>query len=148
MGNGQPQSDRNDEAAGGGMMAPGRGRLSAESARQMRAEAMQRLNDAQALRSELAGSGRLSATDLRDLDNAINGMRQLAGTGAYRNAQDLARIQQDVVAGMARFEYGLRRSLGGDTGEKVFLPTGSEVPAGFRSLVDAYFRSLARQTVK
>jgi hypothetical protein len=90
----------------------------------------------------------MSGTDLRELDNAITGMRQLTGNGAYRSAEELARIQQDVVAGMARFEYGLRRTLMGDDGEKVFLPSGGEVPSGFRSLVDAYFRSLARKTDK
>jgi hypothetical protein len=149
MGGGQQGNSSNPRAgdeqtmAGGGVVAP-TGRLSAETGRQMRAEAAQRLQEAEALRREMVGAGR-SAADVRELDAAINGMRQLAGTGAYRNAEELARIQQDVVAGMARFEYGLRRSLMGEDTERVFLPGSGDVPNGFRELVDAYFRSLSKK---
>lgn len=143
-GDSNAQRDGNQQMmSGGGVVAP-MGRLSAESSRQMRAEATQRLQEAGALRREMTASGR-TAQDVRDLDAAINGMRQLAGSGAYRNAEELARIQQDVVAGVARFEFGLRRSILGEDTEKVFLPGGGEVPNGFRSLVDAYFRSLSKK---
>jgi hypothetical protein len=132
------------QSGGGGMVAPPMGRISEETARQMRAEALQRLQEAQALRQELAKNGR--AGDLGKLDEAINEMKQLTGTGPYKNAEQLARIQQDVVAGMAQFEFGLRKALTGEAGEQVFLPGSGEVPAGFRDMVDAYFRSLARNS--
>ena len=126
-----------------GVVGPA-GRLSSESVRQMRAEAAQRLRDAEALRREIA-NGNGPGRDMRELDNAINGMRQLIAEGAYRDPAALARIQQDVVAGMARFEFGLRRAIMGEDTERVFLPGSGEVPSEFRALVDAYFRSLARK---
>jgi hypothetical protein len=112
----------------------------------MRAEAAQRLNDAQGLRREAAGSA--SDRELQALDDAIDGLRELTAGAIYDDPEALARLQQDVVAGMARFEYGLRRAVLGAETERVFLPGTAEVPSQFRKMVDAYFRSLARDPKK
>ena len=58
--------------------------------------------------------------------------------------QELARLQAAVSDGLRRFEFGLRRKIEGEIGD-VLLSGSDEVPAEFKSLVEEYYRSLARQ---
>ena len=58
--------------------------------------------------------------------------------------QELARLQAAVSDGLRRFEFGLRRQLDGEA-KDVLLSGSDEVPAEFKSLVEEYYRSLARQ---
>ena len=55
-----------------------------------------------------------------------------------------ARLQDEVVQGLKRFEFALRRELQLGS-ERVFLSGSEEVPATFRELVEEYYRALSRE---
>ncbi|CAN5773824.1 hypothetical protein BH23GEM9_BH23GEM9_37580 [soil metagenome] len=124
-------------------MAGGRGAVGVtpEQARQFRGEVRERLAEAQALRQELARSGR----DVAELDNVIRGLRSLEGGGVWDNASEVQRLQAALVDGVKQFEFGLRRDLLGSERDRLFLSGTDEVPEGFRKLVEEYYRALARE---
>ncbi len=49
-----------------------------------------------------------------------------------------------AVEDLKMFEYSLRRELQGTDPEKLRLSGSDDVPDGWRSLVEEYYRSLAR----
>ena len=56
---------------------------------------------------------------------------------------ELSRLQSQITEQMKRFEFGLRRQA--DANANAIVLTGTdEVPEDFRTLVQEYFRSLAR----
>jgi hypothetical protein len=122
---------------GGGGRAPAG--MADEQARQLRAEARERLAEAEALRRELNRDGR----DTAPLGEVVRGLRELQGEGARASPEQLARIQAEVAETMKAYEFALRRALLGDSREKLFLSGSDEVPEGFRSLVEEYYRRLA-----
>jgi len=46
---------------------------------------------------------------------------------------------------LKRFEFELRKKVGGDT-QQLFLSGSDEVPPGFRQAIEEYYRSLAKKT--
>ena len=118
----------------------GAGGLTAEDVRQFSREARERRADAEELRRSLAQQG----MGTRELDALIARMRALERQGAYANPEALERLQADVADGLKALEFALRRRLAGETGDAPRQGGGNDVPAGFRALVDEYFRSLAR----
>ncbi len=82
--------------------------------------------------------------EIGDLDEIIQAMRALDSLRDYADAEEIARLQTYVVEGLKRFEYRLRREIGADT-DQLFLAGSDEVPAGFRELIEEYYRWLARQ---
>jgi hypothetical protein len=109
--------------------------------RQFRNEAGQRLQDARALRSELAREGR----DVTQLDGVIRDLEALQRDRTYANPQEVARLLTNVVDGAKQFEYSLRRELQGEDAEQLFLSGSDEVPEGFRKMVEEYYKSLSRR---
>ena len=114
-------------------------RLTPEDIRQLRGEARQYGNDAQALR----GMIRPQDIEPRQLDEIIRALRQLEDERVYQNVAELARLQAFVAEGLKRFEFGLRRKADADKGS-VALTGSDEVPEAYRKLVEQYYRSLAR----
>jgi len=115
------------------------GRLTQEDIRQLRGEARQYSQDANALRGMLKGE----KIDPRELDEIVRALRQLEDERTYQNVQELARLQQFVAESLKRFEFGLRRKV--DADKNAIALTGSdEVPEEFRKLVEQYYRSLAK----
>ena len=128
---------------GGGGLGPrwpGTYAFTDEQIRQFRGELRERGVDAQELRRLLAEE----AFDLGDLDEIIQAMRALDSLRDYADAEEIARLQTYVVEGLKRFEYRLRREIDTDT-DQLFLAGSDEVPAGFRELIEEYYRSLARE---
>lgn len=123
-------------------MPSGAGRLSPEDARQLgRAYRAQR-GDAESLRRELAEAG----VDAGELDRAIDAMRRLESPNAYTDPAGLERLQESLLERMKAFEFALRQNLGERLGAARPLTAGSgDVPAGYRQLVDEYFRALSRR---
>lgn len=138
-GGGRPGASGGDPQGG----APGAqsGQITPEQARQLRAEARQRLAEAQALRQQLQAEGR----DVGPLDGVISGLQGLDPAGAYSSAADIERIQGQVVEGMKAYEFALRRAILGEGRDKTYLAGSDEVPANFRKLVEEYYRRLAGQ---
>jgi hypothetical protein len=115
------------------------GRLTQEDIRQLRGEARQYSQDANALRGLLRGEN----IDPRELDEIVRALRQLEDERTYQNVQELARLQSFVAESLKRFEFGLRRKV--DADKNAIALTGSdEVPEEFRKLVEQYYRSLAK----
>jgi hypothetical protein len=96
--------------------------------------------DAEALRRGLARQG----TATGDLDALIGRMRALERERVYDDPEEAARLQAAVADGLKAFEFALRRRVEGAAGDQVRLGAGDQVPAGFRAMVEEYYRSLAR----
>jgi len=70
-------------------------------------------------------------------------MRELDSDRAYKDANELQRLQSFVAEGVKRFEYNLRRQAGADA-DRAVVAGSEDVPPEFRSLVEEYYRSLSR----
>jgi hypothetical protein len=121
-------------------MPGGRGEIGPGEARQLAREYRERREAAEALGRELAREG-IDAEQLREL---IAAMRQLESARAFEDPDEVARLQAAVVEGAKAFEFALRRQAARDGGEGPRLGGSAEVPAGYRELVEEYFRSLSR----
>jgi hypothetical protein len=127
---GQPGSEaRGGQQGGGG--APRGGQAGRET--------RERLNDARALRRELAGRG----VDLSQLDRAIGRLERLGSATDERAAEDL---RAQVIEGLRSFEYQLGRFA--DKGERILVERAGEVPPEYRKYVEEYYRSLGRTKPK
>jgi hypothetical protein len=126
--------------ASSGAPRGGRGRLTPDDTRQFRREFRDRRESAEALRRELAGQGR----DVADLERLIARLRELESRRGYDDAEEIARLQGAVIEGLKAFEFALWRDVAQQTGTEPRLEGSDEVPAGFRSLVEEYYRSLAK----
>ena len=100
--------------------------------RGMEAQELQRM-----LRAENLG-------DVGDLGEIIQAMRALDDPRLYQDADELARLQTFVLEELKRFEYRLRREVDSDS-EELYLAGSEEAPAGFRDLIEEYFKSLAEE---
>ncbi len=120
--------------------APG-GRLSSGDARQFSRELRQRLQDAETIRRELGEQG----IDVDDLENIIARLRALDDRVAYGDPRALVQLRTEVIQGLKEFEYGLRRALLADQGQRLLLGGSDEVPEGYRELVEEYFKALSER---
>ena len=100
----------------------------------------ERRTDAEALRRSLGQQG----LGTRELDGLIGRMRALERRGLLDDPEEAARLHDDLADALKAFEFALRRKLEGGAGDPPRLGTSDEVPAGFRAMVDEYYRSLAR----
>jgi hypothetical protein len=118
--------------------------LSEEDVRQFSREFREQRQSAEALRRELQQMG----VDPSDLNRLIDQMRQLETGRNYDDPVTLERLQQSLIEGLKAFEFALRRQVeGGDKNRPVLGATG-DVPAGFRQMVDEYYRSLSKKPQK
>ncbi|MEP6492497.1 MAG: hypothetical protein ABJF01_07460, partial [bacterium] len=119
-------------------------RLSADDAQQFSREAQQRLADAEALRRDLARQG----VPTKELDNAIESLRQLTNPRALEDARAAADLRSKTIEGFKDFEFGLRRALGGGDSTRVLLERSGDVPPAYKQNVEEYYRSIGRGKVK
>jgi hypothetical protein len=117
------------------------GRLSPDDIRQFSREFRDQRQQAEGLRRELQEMG----VDPADLNRMIEQMRQLESGKNYDDPIALDRLQQSLIEGLKAFEFALRRQVeGADKGRPVLGGSG-DVPAGFRQMVDEYYRSLSKK---
>jgi len=111
----------------------------APGARQRSAEARARQGELERLRREFAREG----IDVGALDRVLGGMgrldNQVRGT-----PRGLAELAAQLAQQLREFEFSVRRDLAGADAPR-FLGGSDEVPAGYRDLVEEYYRSLAEQ---
>lgn len=119
----------------------GQGRLAPGDLRQFRREWQEQVSDARELRRLLQGEG----VDVGDLDAIIARLRELDNRLAYGDPRALSVLETEIVQGLKEFEYAVRRRLDGGDDRKLFLGGSDEVPAGYRELVEAYFRALSER---
>ena len=95
--------------------------------------------EARELRNDLTAED----IDPRELDEILNALRELDDPRVYQDVAELQRLQSLVAEGLKRFEFGLRRQA--EAGDNTIVLSGSdEGPEEFRTLVQEYYRSLAR----
>jgi hypothetical protein len=94
---------------------------------------------AEDLRRELAQQGR----DVRDLDRLIEQLRALESTRAFNDPEELARLRGAVLQGFKEFEFNLRRQVVGVEADRPTVGGNESVPAGYRDMVNEYFKSLS-----
>ena len=147
-GQGQGQGRGNgQQMANGGVPNGGAlngGRLSPEDAQQFSREAQQRLNDAQALREQIAKQGLPTA----ELDRAIEGLRQLADARVLQDTRTAADLRAKTIEGFKDFEFGLRRKLGEGDSTRVLLERSGDVPPAYKQHVEEYYRSIGKAKPK
>ncbi len=132
----------------GGALAPGGngsrlapGRLSPSDIRQFRREIRERRNDIEGLRRDLRREG----VEVADIDEVIQRLRALDSQRVYDDPLEFERLQRLALDGLKQFEYALRREIDGADRERLFLSGSDEVPAGYREMVEEYYRSLSRE---
>jgi hypothetical protein len=116
------------------------GRLSNDDAQQFSREAQQRLNDAEALRQELARTG----VPTKELDQAIENLRQMVNPQNLVDTRTAAELRAKTIEGFKDFEFGLRRRLGDSDSTRVLLERSGDVPAAYRQNVEEYYRSIGK----
>ena len=112
--------------------------------RQIASEFRLRRENAEALRREMAGQG----VDTRELDQAIENLRQLEQGRGFGDPKGLEQLQSSVIEGLKTFEFGLARKLGLGTEGRPALGARASVPPEYRAMVEEYYRSLAGSTKK
>jgi len=112
--------------------------------RQFQREARERRTEAEALRRELQALG----VDAGELDALINNMRALDSARVYTDVDEAARLQTQVAEGFRRFEFDLRRKLGAAGADQMLLGGSDDTPAAYKTLVEDYYRALAKERKK
>ncbi|MFH1766410.1 MAG: hypothetical protein ABIF09_19710, partial [Gemmatimonadota bacterium] len=62
----------------------------------------------------------------------------------YGDLPQIALLQAQIRENMKRVEFLLRREVEGESAGRAALTGTDEVPAGFRRMVEEYFKNLAR----
>ncbi len=94
----------------------------------------------------MRGELRRERMDTSDLDQVLRQMGDLNLLGLNRDPLALESLRRDIVEGLRQFEYRLWRHLRGADTERVYQGNSDQVPAGYRELVDEYFRKLANES--
>jgi len=124
----------------GGMPQGSGARLSPEDAQQFSREAQQRLNDAEALRRELARTGQPT----KELDRAIDNLRQLVNPQVLEDTRASADLRAKTIDGFKDFEFALRRALGEGDSTRVLLERSGDVPPAYKQHVEEYYRAIGK----
>jgi len=128
-----------DYGAFGGVRGDYR-QLTPDELRQYRRELQEREAQVTDLRDRLRQMGR----PIEDLEAVLEGLDRLYDDGMITNPDELAMIHADMVDRLKRIEFGLRREVEGETDRRATLTGSDDVPDGYRTLVEEYYRSLAR----
>jgi len=81
--------------------------------------------------------------DVRELDGAIEELRQLESGRLMGDPKGLAELQSSVIEGLKTFEFALFRTYGLGANNRPAVGARAPVPAEYRALVEEYYRSLA-----
>ena len=132
--------ERRTEASGQRGGGGGPPSFDPEAIRQMRREIRERAGEARAL----AGLIERAGADPRELQAMIDVMRALDREGTYADAEEILRLQSELVEGMKQLEFSLRREFAAGEEEQIFLHQSGDVPEEYRALVEEYYRALSR----
>ncbi len=111
-----------------------------EEIRQYTREFAQRLAEARALQERLRGTGR----EIPELAEAIGALDELRDERVYEDLPQIEALQAQIQENLKRIEFLLRREVEGESAGRAALTGTDEVPAGFRKMVEEYFKNLAR----
>jgi len=102
------------------------------------------LNDAEALRRDLARQG-IATTEL---DRAMDNLRQLTNPQYLEDTRTANDLRAKTIEGFKDFEFGLRRRLGESDSTRVLLERSGDVPPAYRQNVEEYYRSIGKGAAK
>ena len=139
QGDAGPSSIGPGTQTGGGGYQPGQ--FSTEELRQLRREFRERVSDAEGLRRDLARQ----QLEVPDLGEIIRRMEEFDKKQIYLNPLGLEQLEKEVLTELKQFEYWLRRELEGLAEGELYVAGSDQVPAGYRNLVEEYFRALSRE---
>src|SRR5438094_815950 len=146
--NGQPNGGSTDGAYGGGAYRGDArnwggwygGYWDPNDVRQFRRDFREWATDAEALRRQLQQNN----VNPRDLDDIIRDLYRFDNDRLYADPNGLAQLQAQVTDKMKKFEFSLRRKT--DAANELLSLSGSDqVPEGFRTAIEEYYRSLAKK---
>src|SRR5438067_5517497 len=80
----------------------------------------------------------------RDLDDIIRDLYRFDNDRLYADPNGLAQLQAQVTDKMKKFEFSLRRKTDA-ANESLSLSGSDQVPEGFRTAIEEYYRSLAKK---
>jgi len=126
---------------GGGGQGASIGPYTGEDIRQYGRELRNQREAAENLRREMRQQGR----DVRELTELIDRLRRLEAARVFNDPEELAQLRTSVVQGFKEFEFALRRALVGVEADRPALGGNTDVPDGYRDLVNEYFKSLSRR---
>ena len=107
-------------------------------------ELRERINEARALRRDLANRG----VDVSQLDRAIGRMEALGSPLTLSDPRAEKELRTQVVEGLRAFEFQLGEKFGIHSNERVLVDRTGEIPAEYRKYVEEYYRSLGRTKPK
>ncbi len=116
------------------------GLLDGEAIAQFQREFTGRRADLQVLATDLDRSKH----GAQDIDDLVSKLRELEQAGIYQNPQVLLKRQEELIAALKQMEFRLRQAANKTEARAPLLTGNDQVPAEFRSLVEQYFRDLAR----
>lgn len=111
-----------------------------EEIRQFAREFAERARQGGELREALREGGH----DVTDLDTALEAMRRLQEVESYTDLPQVAALREIVRESLGRVEFSLRRQVEGESRARAAIRGSDAVPPGFESLVEEYYRNLAR----
>jgi hypothetical protein len=76
---------------------------------------------------------------------ALREVRRLDDGRLYGDPRALAQLLGSVTEGLKAAEFAMRRDSEGGDREKLFLSGSEDLPPGWQTLVEEYYRSLARK---
>jgi len=99
--------------------------------------------DAEQLRRELSAAG----VNPKDLDDVIRDLKQFGDERGYEDLKGLEKLQAAALERLQQFEFNLRKKA--EPSQDALALSGSdEVPAGFRTEIEEYYRQLAKNNKK
>jgi hypothetical protein len=95
--------------------------------------------DAEQLRRELTAAG----VSPKDLDDVIRDLKQFGDERGYEDLKGPEKLQAAALERLQQFEFNLRKKAEPNQ-ESLALSGSDEVPAGFRTAIEEYYRQLAK----
>jgi hypothetical protein len=125
----------------GGDARPNGNGYNNDDVRQLRREYQERQREAEDLRRVLGEAG----VSTRDLNEIINQLRSFDNDRLFADPKALQQLQAAALDRVKKLEFDLRKRLGTDNNQ-LSLSGSDEVPAGFRTAIEEYYRKLAQRT--
>lgn len=111
--------------------------------RQLANQARQLANDAAAVGQQLRQAG-VNPKDLTPVDDVVKALRAMGDEKNLKNPAGLQELYSTAVQKFKALEFEIRKRV--DTSnEQLFLSGSEEVPASFRTLIEEYYRTLAKK---
>jgi hypothetical protein len=111
--------------------------------RQLANQARQLANDAQTVRQQLQQAG-VAPKDLTPVDDIVKALQQMGDEKKLVNTAGLTELYQTALQKFKTLEFEIRKRV--DTSnDQLFLSGSEDVPAAFRTLIQDYYRALAKK---